>query len=302
MSGDTDAAVVQQIVEEWFSAAVLEVRHNAYGHRNRTFTVEVAERTVIVRTNADPAVFAATALNLEALRALGIPVPEVVTADLTLSRRPFAYMVMGAFPGTDLGLALPGMSQQEQELVARQVMEFERRVATLPEGHGYGYAGIGERAPHVSWRGAIALGAFSQGYSPSGIDGALVERMETILDSCEAYLEGVRPTCFLDDLTTKNVIVDEGVLQGVIDFDVVCYGDPLFQLGLTQTAAGFDLPEQCMTYVEHLCAAADLGPEQRRIVDLYAAMCGIDFLSRIPAGLEHRAGARHVERWLDRAA
>jgi len=34
--------------------------------------------------------------------------------------------------------------------------------------------------------------------------------------------------CFLDDLTTKNVIVQDGVLQGVVDFDHVCYGDPLF--------------------------------------------------------------------------
>jgi hypothetical protein len=113
------------------------------------------------------------------------------------------------------------------------VIDFERRTASLPEGRGYGYAGIGEMAPHGIWRDAIAFGTFSHGYSPSAIDSALVGRVERALYSAMAYLDQVRPTCFLDDLTTKNVIVAEGVLRGVVDFDVVCYGDPLFQVGLT---------------------------------------------------------------------
>lgn len=57
------------------------------------------------------------------------------------------------------------------------------------------------------------------------------------------------------------MIVDKGVLQGAVDFDVVCYGDPLLQVGLTQTAVGFDLPEASMTYVDHLCTAADVTPQ-----------------------------------------
>ncbi len=180
-------------------------------------------------------------------------------------------------------------------------MEFERRVASLPEGRGYGYGGIGESVPHRTWREVIAFGNFSQTYSPRVADRALVESVEEALDGIESYLQEVPPTCFLDDLTTKNVIVDRGLLQGVVDFDVVCYGDPLFQIGLTQTAIGFDLPTASMTYVDHLCTAADVTPEQRRVVDLYAALCGVDFLSRTPNRAEHGAGARLVKSWLDRA-
>ena len=40
-------------------------------------------------------------------------------------------------------------------------------------------------------------------------------------------LEAVPPLPFLDDLTTKNVLVDGGRLSGVVDVDVVCFGDPL---------------------------------------------------------------------------
>jgi aminoglycoside phosphotransferase (APT) family kinase protein len=296
-----EVALIQQIVEEHLGASARRVRRNEYGHRSRTFTVELDAETVIVRTNGDAGVFAATSQNIGVLRRLDIPAPEVLAVDLTCSRYPFAYILLKAIPGVDLVFALPDMSQGQQAQVARQVIDFERRTASLPEGRGYGYAGIGEMAPHATWRDAIAFGAFSHGYSPRTIDGALVGRVEKALHSARAYLDQVRPTCFLDDLTTKNVIVEEGALRGVVDFDVVCYGDPLFQVGLTQTAIGFDLPEKCMTYVEHLCTAADLKPDQRRMVDLYAALCGVDFLSRKAAGAERDAGLHLVDGWLERA-
>jgi aminoglycoside phosphotransferase (APT) family kinase protein len=298
---ETAAAVAQQIAEEHCGATALRVRHNAFGHRSLTFTVVLTAQTVIVRLNLSPAAFATTVQNIEVLRELTIPAPEVLAADSSCSRYPFAYMILRAIPGADLRFALPAMSQRQQERVAHQVVEFQRRVASLPEGRGYGYAGIGESPIHRTWREAIAFGAFSQAYVPNTTDLALVTGVERAVGGLAAYLDDVRPTCFLDDLTTKNVIVDDGVLQGVVDLDVVCYGDPLFQIGLTQTAVGFDLPEKCMSYVEYLCAAAGVGPDRRRVIDLYAALCGVDFLSRIPVGAEHRDGVALVESWLDRS-
>ena len=56
----------------------------------------------------------------------------------------------------------------------------------------------------------------------------------------------MEPICFLDDLTIKNVIVAEGKLQGIVDFDWVCYGDPLYMIALTQTAVVSDIGEQGM--------------------------------------------------------
>jgi aminoglycoside phosphotransferase (APT) family kinase protein len=51
--------------------------------------------------------------------------------------------------------------------------------------------------------------------------------------SLETYFSSVQPTYFLDDLTSKNVIVQDGELRGLVDFDVVCYDDPLYWLALT---------------------------------------------------------------------
>ena len=52
----------------------------------------------------------------------------------------------------------------------------------------------------------------------------------------QAYFSAVRPTAFLGDITTKNVLVHEGKLSGIVDVDEICYGDPLFVVGLTHMA------------------------------------------------------------------
>ena len=43
-----------------------------------------------------------------------------------------------------------------------------------------------------------------------------------------------------------------GELQGMVDFDVVCYGDPLYMVGLTATAIVIDVGTRELFYVEEL--------------------------------------------------
>ena len=45
----------------------------------------------------------------------------------------------------------------------------------------------------------------------------------------ERYFAQIRPTPFLDDTTTKNVIVHEGKLSGIVDVDWICFGYPFGQ-------------------------------------------------------------------------
>ena len=85
--------------------------------------------------------------------------------------------------------------------------------------------------------------------------------------------------CFLDDLTIKNVIVEGGALRGLIDFDAVCYGDPLFWLGLTATVLVCDLGPRERFYGDELCRLLALTPDQRRLAwPLYAAWISLGFL------------------------
>lgn len=87
-------------------------RGNSGGHASglrapepdiRRGDVALAERSVIVRTNAAAGAFAGTAHNLAALARLGLPVPRVLPADLTEGCFPFGWMILEKIPGRKTG-------------------------------------------------------------------------------------------------------------------------------------------------------------------------------------------------------
>ncbi|HEX8732709.1 MAG TPA: phosphotransferase, partial [Ktedonobacterales bacterium] len=84
---------------------------------------------------------------------------------------------------------------------------------------------------------------------------------------------------FLDDTTTKNVLVHEGALSGVVDTDYVCFGDPLFTLALTRVALfAHDLDPDYADQWEALLALDD---SQRRRLAAYVAVFSLGFMSEL---------------------
>jgi hypothetical protein len=95
----------------------------------------------------------------------------------------------------------------------------------------------------------------------------------------ESYFAAIQPAPFLDDTTTKNVLVDHGRLSGVVDVDQLCFGDPLFTIGLTNMALladGLDVD-----YVEHWMNLLNLGKQQRQTVEAYTLLFCVDFMSEL---------------------
>jgi hypothetical protein len=106
-----------------------------------------------------------------------------------------------------------------------------------------------------------------------------VKRASQILGRYETYFAAVRPVPFLDDTTTKNVLVEQGRLTGVVDVDQLCFGDSLLTIGLTQTsllAKGFDID-----YVGHWMNLLEFDKQQRQVVDAYTVLFCVDFMSEL---------------------
>lgn len=119
-----------------------------------------------------------------------------------------------------------------------------------------------------------------------------------VAERFEAAFAAVRPVPFLDDTTTKNVIIDGGRLTGIVDVDEVCFGDPLLTPALTQMAllaSGHDTD-----YVDFWCDAMDLTQSRRRVLTFYTALFCVNFLAEvgqkfnadISAPVDHRQVAR----------
>ncbi len=106
-----------------------------------------------------------------------------------------------------------------------------------------------------------------------------VDRVQRQARRFAAYLDSVRPTPFLDDTTTKNVIVHQGRLSGIVDVDWVCFGDPLFTVALTRTAL-LSMGES-LDYTDYWCELLELTPEQHEIIRFNTALFCVDFMSEL---------------------
>jgi aminoglycoside phosphotransferase (APT) family kinase protein len=107
----------------------------------------------------------------------------------------------------------------------------------------------------------------------------LRRRLRALRRRLEPYFATLRPVCFLDDLTTKNVLAESGQLQGLIDFDVVCYGDPLMAVGTTLAHLTVDSGDIGHFYGEELLRSYGATGDALRAVYFYGALWLVGFVA-----------------------
>jgi len=111
------------------------------------------------------------------------------------------------------------------------------------------------------------------------VDVRHVERVSDRVQAFAPYLRAIEPHPFLDDLTTKNVLVHEGRLSGVVDTDCVCFGDPVFTVALTWMAL-LSQHLEC-DYIDYWREQLQLTGGQERALRLYTAVLCVNFLGEL---------------------
>jgi Ser/Thr protein kinase RdoA (MazF antagonist) len=216
------------------------------------------------------------------LRDAGVPIPELYASNVATD---MPYTVIARLPGSDLGEVYYGLGPAAKRAVAEAVASIQRMVSALPRPRRYGFAFSYDHANtegHSSWADVVKADVCRSEERirrVGRIDPTYVARVRDVLSECESYFRTVDPVPFLDDTTTKNVIVHEGKLSGIVDTDEVCFGDCLFAVGLTKMALlglGADTD-----YVEFWLDAIKASTVQRRMVSVYALVFCTNFMGEL---------------------
>ncbi len=217
------------------------------------------------------------------LRPLGVPLPEVLLADMTMERHPFPFLILERLPGRDLGFVVDRLSRDELSGLARGLARIQAIVTALPPGSGYGFTPRLEGPfPHRSWKSSIEadIARSRQRIREAGIvrEGH-ADLVDAACESLADYLLSVPPTPFLHDITTKNVIVGGVRLSGIVDVDDLCFGDPLFLVGLIRMAllANGHNSAYADAWIEVLRPCRD----QRRALSFYTALFALNFMGEL---------------------
>jgi aminoglycoside phosphotransferase (APT) family kinase protein len=278
-----DAAIV---VRSRLGLEPVEIRRFLTGLCHHVFSVTAADGQKFVVRMATPSTKRLLAGGIywnELLRPMGVPLPRMAAASLERSEIQFPFVILEQFPGSDLGEIYQTLSSPEKLRIAGEVLRIQTKVSVLPEASGFGPAYSYSASPEYrSWDAAVLaiLEQAQQRMSQSNHPGSsYVMRAGQILSRYQTYFAAVRPVPFLDDTTTKNVLVAQGRLTGVVDVDHVYFGDLLLTVGLTQTALlahGHDVD-----YIEHWMNLLELGEQQRQLVRAYTGLFCVVFMSEL---------------------
>jgi aminoglycoside phosphotransferase (APT) family kinase protein len=278
-----DAAIV---VRSRLGLEPAEVRRFLTGLCHYVYSVTASDRqkfVVRIATTSTKRLLAGGIYWNELLRPMGVPLPRILAANLEPSEIRFPFVVLEQLPGSDLCQIYQTLTSPEKLEIVSEVVRIREKVSVLPEAHGFGFAYSYSESPgYRSWKAAVLgiLERAQQRMSHSGHPGAAyVARARQALGRYETYFAGVQPVPFLDDTTTKNVLVDLGRLTGVVDVDQLCFGDPLLTLGLTKMALRMNAND--VDYAEHWMNLLGLDKQLRQVVDAYTLLFCVDFMSEL---------------------
>jgi len=163
----------------------------------------------------------------------------------------------------------------------RSLWQFKAASRPFPLGRGYGNA-FHQDGPFAftTWRQMIQ-GHLSRTAEWIGqakvVDPAVIDPVSRLLPQFDSYFAGVLPTPFLDDITTKNVLLNGGRLSGIVDVDELCFGDPLFVVALTKMSLlAHRLPTD---YIGFWIDLLQPSAEQMRALELYTAVHCVCFIA-----------------------
>ena len=285
-TGDPTDAHAAAIVADLYGLRPKAVRRFGTGNQHFVFEAVLTDRrTVVVRLSraADVDIARGAVFWSRRLRPLGVPLPKLLHADLDMRTWPFPFIVLDRLPGTDLGNVYPDLTVRQRRDLACRLVEIQRIVTAQPEGTGFGFS-RSDKGPFSaqSWPDVIAvdLERHRVRIRAAGlVDEQKVDAVERWADRLTDYLAAVRPTPFLHDITTKNVIVDRGGLSGIVDVDDLCFGDPLFLLALIRIA--LLAHDRDPAYIDDWLSLLRPDNDELAALDFYTAVHCVGFMGEL---------------------
>ncbi len=270
------------LAESHFGAAVEFAARFPTGLCHWVYDMRLADGRKIVVRLAMPGnrMFIAGGIHWsDKLRPLGVPLPTLLHGNS--QAEPFPYMILHRLPGEDLGDVYTTLKPEDRRKIAFDLAGIQMRVGQTSPGRGFGFAHAAEGPfAHSTWRDMLEsyLSRSRQWMMQAGVvNPEWIDRARKHLDLHQKYLAAILPKPFLDDITTKNVLIHENKLSGIVDVDTLCYGDALYHVALIQMALlsrGWPLD-----YVAAWREAMNVSPQQQAVLSLYTALHGVAFLS-----------------------
>ena len=254
------------LFEDVTKGRALQIERCGTGIANYVFIVSTADGKFVLRCSREADAYRDTVDWLRRLAACDIPVPAVLAKG---KYGEYSYVILSYIPGDDIGNVYSGLSDGEKRWIAGEVIAVQRKAAGLdiPTDAGWTWNRfIDEMLERAEER--IRKNHY--------FDVEKVRIIKGLRQEIQEYLDRVRPVPYLDDISTKNLLIDGGRLSGIVDIDWIGLGDVLTFAALTRVALlNMDLDDR---YVDYLLEELRPNAIEYRAFVFYCLLYCVDFM------------------------
>ncbi len=277
--------LVKKYIRRHYNEEIIEIERLATGLCHYVYNVKSGNGEEVViriaREGTESLIRSGVYWN-EYLKGLDLPLAKLLHYNLN---EKLPYMVVAKLPGKDLCYVYDELTGEQKQVLAREIVSIQSLVSKLQKNDYYGYAECyndSSLRENSSWKDVVfksILRSKRRLEETRIFDLKYAEQLLSKLQKYSDYLDRIRPKPFLDDITTKNVLIHEGKLTGIVDVDNICFGDRLFHVALTRMALlsqGSDTD-----YIDYMLDEYDLEPRKIEILNFYTTVCCLDFMSEL---------------------
>ncbi len=254
------------IFENNTKKSVVQIERCSVGIANYVFAVSTATEKFILRCSKEEDAYKATVYWLSKLSVCEIPIP-IVLANGTYSD--YSYLILSYIPGDDIGNVYDELNDSEKKQIAKEIVEIQQRVSRIDTSADTQW----------SWNNFIdeLLNRADERIKRMHyFDTGKIRIVKKLQQEIKEYLNAVRPIPYLDDISTKNLLIYEGKVSGIIDIDWIGLGDMLTFVALTKVALlNMDLDTR---YIDYLLNEIHPSAIEYKAFVFYCLLYCVDFM------------------------
>lgn len=259
--------MISEICLECFSQKPGTIERFTIGQGNFVYMVECAGNKYVFRCSSESGAYENTIYWLEKLSAIDIPVPKVIAKG---KYEEYEYLLLTYLEGKDIGLVYLQLTDDDKRAIAKEIVKIQNQAAVLePEDPGADW----------SWTAEIddMLERAKRRIAQNGFfEVEKVERLQREMAQLDEYFANVQPTVYLDDISSKNLLIHDGRISGIIDIDWIGMGDKLTYVALTNMAL-LNM-EYDTDYVRYILEEMRLNDVEKKAFLFYTLMYCVDFM------------------------
>ena len=259
--------IISRLCSEYFSENLKSIERCSVGQGNYVYIVECADVKYVVRCSSEHNAYQDIIYWLERLSSIEIPIPKVIA---TGNFEEYEYLILTYFEGKDIGLVYTQLSDRDKKEIAKEIVSIQNKVAAMP---------LENVAPDWSWRTEVEymLERARERIAKNGyFDVGKVDRLWDLVERLDDYFANIKPIAYLDDVSTKNLLIHNGRISGIVDIDWMGIGDRLTYAALTNMAL-LNM-EYDTDYVEYILEEMKISDIEKEAFLFYTIMYCVDFM------------------------